>query len=68
MDEDVEIVPPVEKDAQKQVEAAKNLLAEAADDKKRCEATSNIELREKSGTAMLIRSQLRRKKNGCCAS
>jgi hypothetical protein len=33
VDEVVEIVPPIEKDARKQVEAAKNLLAEAADDK-----------------------------------
>jgi flagellar biosynthesis chaperone FliJ len=61
VDEVTEIVQPIEKDARKQVEAAKNLLAEAADDKKRCEATINVELREKSGAATLIRSQLWRK-------
>jgi hypothetical protein len=61
VDKVVEIVPPIETDARKQVEAAKNLLAEAEDDKKRCEATINIELYEKSGAATLIRSQLRRK-------
>jgi len=61
VDEVVEIVPPAEKDAREELKAAKNRLAEAADDKKQCEATINVELREKSGAATLIRSQLQRK-------
>jgi hypothetical protein len=61
VDEVIEIVPPSEIDSRKGLEDAKNKLAQAADDKKQCEATINVELREKSGAATLIKSQLCRK-------
>jgi len=61
VDDIVEIVPPSEKEARKELTDAKNKLAQAADEQRHCEATINVELREKSGAAQLIKNQLRRK-------
>jgi hypothetical protein len=58
----VEIVPPIERDARKQVQDAKEKLVLALENKKQADATINIELRKKSGTATLIKADLSRKK------
>jgi hypothetical protein len=49
------------RDARKQVQDAKEKLALAMENKKQSDATINIELREKSGNATLIKANLRRK-------
>jgi hypothetical protein len=61
VDDVLEIVPPIERDARKQVQDAKEKLALALENKKQADATINIELREKSGTATLIKANLCRK-------
>jgi hypothetical protein len=50
----VEIVPPVERDA----EDAKEKSEISAEEEKQSYATKNIELRGKSGTATLIKAHL----------
>jgi hypothetical protein len=61
VDDVVEIVPPIERDSRKQVKDAKEKLALASENKKQADATINIELREKSDTATLIKANLCRK-------
>ena len=61
VDDVVEIVPPIKRDARKQVQDAKEELAVALENKKQADATINIELREKSGTVTLIKANLSRK-------
>jgi hypothetical protein len=56
----VEIVPPVERDA----EDAKEKSEISAEEKKQSYATKNIELRGKSGTATLIKVHLWQKNLG----
>jgi hypothetical protein len=61
VDDAVEIIPPHEKDARREVLVTKEKPAIALENKKEADATINIEIREKSGEAALIKAQLRRK-------
>jgi hypothetical protein len=64
VDDVVEVVPPNEKEARKQLADAIEKVAQAAEEKKQSDATINVELREKSSAATLIKAQLRRKNLG----
>jgi NACalpha-BTF3-like transcription factor len=57
----VEVVPPFERDARTEVKNAKEKLELAIEEKKQVDATTNIEIRDKSGTLNVIKAQLRRK-------
>jgi hypothetical protein len=59
VDDAVEIIPPHEKDARREVLGKKEKLAIALDNKKEVDATINIKMREKSGEAASIKAQLR---------
>jgi hypothetical protein len=61
VDDVVEVVPPIEKDARKEVQDAREKVAIATEEKKHVDGTINIDIREKSGAANLIKAQLRRK-------
>jgi hypothetical protein len=61
VDDAVEIVPPHEKAAHREVLDTKERLNIALDNKKEADATINIEICEKSGEAASIKAQLRRK-------
>jgi hypothetical protein len=61
VDDVVETVLPIERDERKQVQDTKEKLALATENKKQVDATINIELWEKSGTATLIKANLCRK-------
>jgi ElaB/YqjD/DUF883 family membrane-anchored ribosome-binding protein len=61
VDNVVEVVPSIEQDARKQVQDAKDKLDLAMEQKKQADATINISIREKSGTVILIKAQLRRR-------
>jgi hypothetical protein len=54
----VEVVPPFERDARKEVQNAKEKLILATKEKKQADATTNIEIQDKSGTVNFIKAQL----------
>ncbi len=58
VDDVVEVVPPAEKDARKEVIDSRKNLAMAMDKKKETDVTINIEIREKSGEANVIKAEL----------
>jgi hypothetical protein len=49
----VEVVPPFERDAHTEVKNAKEKLELAIEEKKQVDATTNIEIRDKSGVNIL---------------
>lgn len=61
IDDEVELLPPHEKEARKFIAVAKDKLEEAAREKNEAEKTINIEIREKNGEIRLLKSELRRK-------
>jgi hypothetical protein len=58
VDNVVEVIPPIERDARKEVQDATEKLELATEEKNHTDTTINIDVQEKSGAANLIKAQV----------